>query len=102
MLHAHDPQRIDAIVPRVLQRTEQHHGALVEIQGAWRALVGRALAAHTKPVSLRKGRLVVHADRPGDTFALSYQREQVLQRLRVLSRGRVEELVVRTSESARP
>ena len=64
-------QRIGEVIQRVLTHAKQQHGALFAIQRDWTKLVGRALAGHTKPVSLHRGRLIVHADRPGDSFALS-------------------------------
>lgn len=92
-------QRIGPIVSAVLSQTKQSHGALHVVQRAWSRLVGKGLAAHTKPVSLRRGRLVVRADRPGDGFTLSYQRMQLLERLQDLTKGRVDEIVIRPGES---
>ena len=89
------PHRIAALLPGVLRDVERRHEALTTVQQAWRALVGKQAAAHTRPVGLQRGRLVVYAERPGDSFLLSYQRSQVLERLRELTNGRVEELVVR-------
>ena len=93
------PQRIGAVLPAVLTRTQERHGALFAIQRKWSRLVGRALAAHTKPISLRRGRLVVSAARPGDSFMLSYQRAELLERLRGAATGGVEEIVIRPGEA---
>ena len=91
--------RINAVLPDILRHAQQRSRTLATIQAQWGRLVGRALAAHTKPVSLRKGRLVIHADRPGDTFALSYQRQQLLERLRVSAKeAAIEELIVRPGD----
>ena len=90
-----DPQRIDALVSSVLKSTAAQHGALFDIQKKWGRLVGAQLAAHTKPVSLRRGRLVVHVDRPGDGFILSYRRTQLLEQLQVVAKGRVEDIIIR-------
>ena len=92
------PHRIDAVVSGVLKRVGEQHSALLRVQQAWRTLVGPQLARHTRPVSLRRGRLIVHAERPGDSFTLSYQREPLLARLRETTRGRVEELVIRPGD----
>ena len=89
------PERIHAILEQVLKDVGQRHTALFAIQHDWRKLVGKRLAAHTKPVSLRKGRLVVQASRPGESFTLSYQRAELLERLRAATEGRVEEIVIR-------
>jgi len=92
------PERIDAVVHGILRQAAKQHGVLLDIQRAWRRLVGNTLAAHTRPVSLRGGRLIVAADRPGDGFALSYQRVRLLEHLRTTTEGRVEELVIRPDE----
>ena len=89
------PQPIGPVIQDVLRRVGTQHEALAAIQRDWRRLVGRPLAAHTRPVSLRRGQLVVHVARPGESFALSYQRAQLLERLRAVTQGRVEEVVVR-------
>ena len=91
-------QRIGDVIPGVLQRTRQRHGALLAIQRAWGRLVGKQLVRHTRPVSLRRGRLIVHADRPGDGFALSYQRTQLLEGLRATAKKPVEDIVIRPGD----
>ena len=87
--------QIGALLPGVLRDVERRHEALSTVQRAWRALVGKQAAAHTRPIGLQRGRLVVYAERQGDSFLLNYQRAQILERLRELTNGRVEELVVR-------
>jgi predicted nucleic acid-binding Zn ribbon protein len=91
-------QRIGAILPEIMRHTAGQHEALGRVQRRWPRLVGRTLAAHSKPVSLRRGRLVVHADRPGETFALSYRKASLLKRLAAESGGRIAELVIRPGE----
>lgn len=88
---------IGALLPDALRKAEQRARPLQTIQRRWGRLVGRALADHTAPVSLRRGRLVVLAEQPGDGFALSYQRTQVLERLQHARgcRGLVQEIVIR-------
>ena len=98
MASSQAPQRIDAVVSNVLKQTTRQHGALFAIQRGWKRLVGRALAAHTRPVSLRQGRLIVHVDRPGDGFALSYQRARLLEQLQATTKRRVEDIVIRPGE----
>ena len=94
------PQRIHAVIERVLKDVGQRHSALFAIQHDWGKLVGKRLAAHTRPVSLRKGRLVVQAARPGDSFTLSYQRTELLERLRAATQGHIEEIVIRPGGDA--
>ncbi len=87
--------RIGAVIPTVLTTMQRRHSELWLIRERWARLVGRGLAAHTAPVSLRRGRLVVRVDRPGDGFALNYARPDVLRRINALTAGVVEELVLR-------
>jgi hypothetical protein len=84
---------VGALIPDVMRRAAREHRPLFAIQRRWPRLVGRQLAAHTRPVSLRRGRLVVHVDRPGDSFALNYARPKLLRQLQ--GTGRVEEIVIR-------
>jgi len=91
---------IASVLPAVLAQARERHGALAAVRERWPALVGRELSAHTRPVSLRRGRLVVVADRPGDAFVLSYRREAVIGGLRRATRGTVEELVIRPGGDA--
>ena len=91
-------KRIDALIPEVMRQAAQEHGPLFTIQRGWSRLVGKVLAAHTQPVSLRRGRLVIHADQPGDSFALNYARPRLLKQLQTKTKGRVEEIVIRAGE----
>ena len=91
----HKAERLNALIPDVLRGMEERHGALFEIQRDWARLVGRRLAAHTKPVSLRRGVLTVHADGPGDGFALRYHTPELLKQLQTTLPGKVEEIAIR-------
>lgn len=88
-------QPIGALIPGVLKQVGERYSALHAIQQRWGRLVGRRLAAHTRPVSLRRGRLVVAVDGPGDGFLLSYQRPQLLERLQGDAKGAVEDIIIR-------
>ena len=92
-------ERIDALIPGVLRRLEHQQSALQGVQERWARLVGKRLAAHTKPVSLRHGRLTVHVERPGDGFALGYAKAELLERLQASTQGKVEEIVIRPGET---
>ena len=90
---------IEAVLRTVLRQAAEKHGALLAIQREWKRLVGRRAAAHTLPVSLHRGRLVIRTDRPGEGFALRYEHPGLLERLQELvGSARVEELVVRPGE----
>ena len=90
-----DVKPVGALIPDMLRRTAREHRPLFAIQRRWSRLVGKQLATHTRPVSLRRGRLVVHADRPGDSFALNYARPKLLKQLQGVGRGGVEEIIIR-------
>ena len=92
------PERLRSIISKVLQSSEREHRPIHAIQREWTRLVGKALAAHSKPMSLRRGRLIVHVDQPGDGFALNYQRARLLQQLRTKTSSTVEDIVIRAGE----
>lgn len=89
---------IRALLPGILRQAAQRHKTLRTIQRGWGRLVGKQLAAHARPVSLQRGRLVVAVDRPGDGFLLSYQRAQVLARLQAKTGGAIRDIVIRPSD----
>ena len=93
-----DVERLSAVLPAVLRGAQQRHQGLHAIQRAWARLVGKPLAGHTHPVSLRRGQLVVAADRPGDGFLLRYQRATLLAQLRGAADVDVHELIIRPSD----
>jgi hypothetical protein len=91
-------EALGAIISMVLRHHAKQYGPLLAIQRDWAKLAGELLAAHTKPVSLRRGRLVIHVDAPADSFALNYERPQLLKRLQAKTKGQVQELVIRVGE----
>jgi hypothetical protein len=98
----HAPERLDTLIPGVIERMSERHGALFEIQRDWSRLVGRRLAAHTRPVSLRRGVLTVQADHPGDGFSLSYRKPELLERFHGSLPGKVETIVIRPGGATPP
>ncbi len=70
--------------------------ALARLFQQWEGLVGPAVAAHARPVSLVRGTLVVAADQPGWAAQLGWLSDDILRRLaEALGPGVVTELVVR-------
>jgi predicted nucleic acid-binding Zn ribbon protein len=66
----------------------------------WPDIVGRDLAAHTEPLGVRRGVLLVEADDPAYGEALSWNERQVLTRLAAdLGEGVVTAVQVRTRRS---
>ena len=90
-----DAKPVRGVIDDVLRQTAKRQRPLFAIQRRWTRLVGKRLAAHTRPVSLRRGRLIVHADQPGDSFALNYARPRLLEQLQGSAAGGVEEIVIR-------
>ncbi len=88
-------ERIGPLIHGVLAHAAKQHGPLFALQRDWKRFVGRALARHTRPASLRRGKLVVHADRPGDGFMLGYQQTQILERIRAFGPPQVDEIIIR-------
>lgn len=88
-------QPIRALIPAVLRQVEQQRRTLTAIQREWPALVGRRLAAWTRPVSLRRRQLVVTVESPGEAFLLNYCRPPLLKHLRATTQGKVEEIIIR-------
>ena len=86
---------IGELLQTVVQQAAQKHQALHELQRKWIRIVGKELARHTRPASLRKGKLYVHADEPGASFTLSLERPKILERLSAITGLRVEEIVIR-------
>ena len=101
MAHRRHVEPLGALIPGVLKQVEREHGVLAQVQQAWRAAAGRDLAAHSWPVSVRRGRLVVAVDGPGEHFALRFERTRIVEQLRTLTDGKVTEMVVRPSGSKR-
>ena len=88
-------QPIGALIPGLLREYEQRQKPLFLVQRQWGRLVGRALAKHSKPASLRRGRLIIQVESPGDGFTLSAQRTELLRRVQAATGEAVQEIVVR-------
>lgn len=86
---------IAGLIASVLKRAQAEQQPVERIRKRWRELVGKGLSTHTRPVSLRRGRLIVSVAGPGDGWALSYARAQLLEKLKRRLRLQVEEIVIR-------
>ena len=91
---------IGHILPEVLQHARQRHAALAAIQKDWVLLVGKRVATHTKPISLRQGRLVIQADHAGDGFLLRYAHPRLREQLCRRTQGAVTEIIIRPADPA--
>jgi predicted nucleic acid-binding Zn ribbon protein len=92
------PKAIGELIPGVIRSATAKHQALFQLQRHWKSLVGTRLAAHTKPVSFRRGILRVHTDDPGASFLLSLEKPKLLQRLREATGSQISDMVVRAGE----
>ena len=88
-------QPIAEVLLALMKGVGEQRGVLSMAQQRWGKLVGKRLAAHAKPVSFRRGSLVVVVDHPGDGFVLNYQRVQLLEQLRQATDGKIHEVVFR-------
>lgn len=92
-----DAVSIGDIVPEVLRQTHGKREALHTLQRQWRQAAGKQLAAHTTPVSVRRGALYVRTDEPGASFLLSLEKPALLRALNAAG-VTVEEIVVVAGE----
>ena len=93
-----DSEPISKLLQGLLAHTHKQASALFEIQQAWEKIAGKSLAKHAKPVSLRKGKLVVHAERPGENFELNFERERVARQIKALVGDKVEQIIIRAGK----
>ncbi len=71
--------------------------ATTSLLDRWADVVGRELAAHTEPVGVRGGVLVVHADDPAYGERLAWEERRLIERLEpILGAGVVTGVQVRT------
>ena len=86
---------IQDVVAAILRQTAARHGAVSSLQQQWSRVVGKALAHHTRPVSVRRGVVYIQADEPGAGFTLSLQTPQLVQRLRHIAGPSITGIVIR-------
>jgi predicted nucleic acid-binding Zn ribbon protein len=55
-------ERADKILRTALQRMKDPDAARTWLDASWMSLVGKPIAAHTRPASLRKGIIEIEAD----------------------------------------
>ena len=92
------PKPIGELIPAIVRKASVAHQTIQQLQREWRRLVGKELAGHTRPASLRRKTLCVYTDEPGASFLLSMEKGALLAKLNQRTRGRVEELIIRPGE----
>ncbi len=92
-----DPVSIKASLDRVARRLGgPDAGALTDVFARWAELVGDQLGAHTKPLSLSRGVLVVAVSDPAWATQITYLEGDLLARFReALGEGVVDRVEVR-------
>ena len=73
-------ERLGETLRRWLAESGEVAGAATLFQG-WREIVGTELAAHTHPVEVERGRLIVAADHPGWVQLLRAREAAIVRRL---------------------
>lgn len=91
---------ISELIPRIMQEAATKHEAVQRLQRAWPRLVGRELAAHTRPGRLRRRTLYVYTDEPGASFLLNLEKPRLLEKLQAGGGHDIEEIVIRPGEIA--
>jgi predicted nucleic acid-binding Zn ribbon protein len=94
-----DAVRLGDILPRVVQEATTQRAAVHTLQQQWARAIGRTLAKHTKPVSLRRGVLYVRTNEPGASYTLSLEKPRLIGALKAVGLA-VEEIVVVAGELA--
>lgn len=92
------PSTIGELVPKVVHRAAQRRAALQRLRREWTRLVGKSLALHARPASLRRGTLYVHTDEPGTNFVLQLERPRLLAKLQARAKPPIKEIVIRAGE----
>jgi predicted nucleic acid-binding Zn ribbon protein len=67
----------------------------VRVLGEWERVVGPAIAAHARPVSVERGELVLVASDPVWASQLRWMEAELLERLRTEAGASFERIVVR-------
>ena len=92
------PKPIGELIPTIVRKASVAHQTIQQLQREWRRLVGKELAGHTKPASLRRKTLCVYTDEPGASFLLSMEKGALLAKLNQRTHGQIEELIIRPGE----
>jgi predicted nucleic acid-binding Zn ribbon protein len=100
-LPGRDPEQIPRVVGESLAGLARRLGApapslLTAVFNRWEEVVGPAVAAHARPVSLNRGVLVIGADQPAWASQLRYLGADLLARLSALSKeGEIERVEIK-------
>ena len=93
-------ERIDGVVKSIIKKLDkQSRLTSDDVEKAWKKIVGKKAASHTKPASLRKKQLVVNVDGSSWLYELTLKKAELLTELKKkLGEDRIEELRFRIGE----
>lgn len=94
------PQSIGHIIPAVIRDVASQRQPVQDLQQGWERLVGKELAAHTRPARLRGSTLYVQTDDPGANYLFSLEKPRILAAIRSQTSHRIDDVIVRTGELA--
>jgi len=86
---------IGELIPNIVRQAATKHNTIQRLQRAWPRLVGKALAAHTRPGRLRRKTLYVYTDEPGASFLLNLENPRLLEKVQTRTGYDIEEIVIR-------
>lgn len=94
------PKPIGELLPALLAHAATKHEASQQLQRNWPRLVGKQLAAHTRPGPIRRGTLTIYTDEPGTNFLLMLEKPRLLEKLNrcLPPAGEIEEILVRPGD----
>ena len=93
-----DPRKVGDSLDDLLRHLGSSRSeTLATVFGNWSEVVGDRVAAHTEPVAVRQGALVIVADDPAWASELRWQSARICERARaVLEDDSIERITVRT------
>lgn len=86
------------LIPKVVAQTATATEAARQLQQDWPKLVGKTLARHTRPGSLRRKTLCIFTDDPGAGFLLALEKPRLLTKLRACAHSEIEDIIIRPGD----
>jgi predicted nucleic acid-binding Zn ribbon protein len=98
-----DPEPIATGIDRVMRGMGAPEASGVhQVFDRWSEVVGEGMAAHTRPLSIDAGALVIATDEPGMATNLRFLEPQLLKRLaELIGEGRVTSIEVRVQRQVK-
>ena len=95
-----EAERIESIIRSVFKKLDGTvNPTIEEISALWKEAAGEKAAAHTRPASLRKKKLVVNVDGSSWLYELTLRKKEILERLqKKLGEDKIKELQLRIGE----